>query len=190
MSERDRSKWDARYALRSTPSDVSPWLARCLHKISFAGRALELAAGDGASALFLAERDWRVVAVDISPVGLAIGRSHAHGLPIEWVAADLDTFTPSGLFDLVSVFRFLDRGRLPEIIGRCLREGGYLVAETFHDGDPAHGSSPFALRRNEWPTLFPDLAVIEHVETATTSRFFAQRSLLRTAAPTRGGHDD
>ena len=59
------------------------------------GRALDLAAGEGRNALWLADRGWEVTAVDFSLAGLDKGRTlqtrHERGrdLHIDWVHADV-----------------------------------------------------------------------------------------------------
>ncbi|MDP5183050.1 class I SAM-dependent methyltransferase [Blastococcus sp. BMG 814] len=70
-------------------------------------RALDAGSGEGGDALWLAERGWRVTAVDFSPVALQRGAAaaRARGLAdrVEWVHADLEEWTPSaGGFDLVT----------------------------------------------------------------------------------------
>jgi SAM-dependent methyltransferase len=70
------------------------------------GSAMDLGCGEGADAVWLAQHDWRVTAVDISAT--ALGRAAAHadtvGLRdrIEWVRHDLSRSIPEGAFDLVS----------------------------------------------------------------------------------------
>ena len=73
------------------------------------GRALDLAAGEGRNSVWLAERGWRVTAVDFSRVGLDSGRelSAAHGVDdgqVDWVVADLSAYSPvRSAFDLVLI---------------------------------------------------------------------------------------
>ena len=70
------------------------------------GRALDLACGEGRNAVWLAERGWRVTAVDFSDVGLAKAERLAasRGVEVEWILADvLDYRPPAGAFDLVAV---------------------------------------------------------------------------------------
>ena len=70
------------------------------------GRALDLGCGEGADALWLADRGWRVVAVDISQTALqrATGDARAAGLleRIDFQRHDLSDSFPAGTFDLVS----------------------------------------------------------------------------------------
>jgi SAM-dependent methyltransferase len=71
------------------------------------GRALDLGAGDGRNAIWLAERGWKVTAVDFSQVALERGRSRAteSGVEVEWQLADLLDWSPDArLYDLVTLF--------------------------------------------------------------------------------------
>ena len=71
-----------------------------------AGRALDLACGEGRNAVWLAERGWRVTGVDFAAVGLAKARDLAasRGVEVDWVHADLLQYEPeAGVFDLVAI---------------------------------------------------------------------------------------
>ena len=105
------------------------------------GRALDVGCGEGADAIWLAERGWKVTAIDISEVALGRARqaAEAAGATIEWVAGDaLETTFPARSFDLVS----LQYPALPKVAGgravRALldtvRPGG-LVLAVYHDLD-------------------------------------------------------
>ena len=69
------------------------------------GRALDVGCGEGADALWLAERGWDVTALDVSRVALdrAIGQAEAVGAQVRWVHAGLvEAALPPESFDLVS----------------------------------------------------------------------------------------
>lgn len=80
--------------LASVASDLAP------------GRALDLGCGEGADAIWLAERGWTVTATDISRTALERGREQATrrgvGPHIRWLRLDLSAAFPDGTFDLVS----------------------------------------------------------------------------------------
>ena len=86
--ERDRV-WSGRVNVRL--AEVASTLAP--------GAALDLGCGEGADACWLAERGWRVVAVDISDTALqrAAADADAHGLGdrIEFAQHDLPTAFPA-----------------------------------------------------------------------------------------------
>jgi SAM-dependent methyltransferase len=68
------------------------------------GSALELAAGSGTNAVWLAQQGWRTTAVDWSAVGLANGKAKADaaGVEVHWLERDLfDWAPPDRSFDLV-----------------------------------------------------------------------------------------
>ena len=100
-----REFWDARYAEGSVWSDApNAWVAGMTSDLD-PGLAVDLGAGEGRNALWLAERGWEVTAVDFSPVGLATGAAKAaeKGLDIEWITADATTWVSPQLVDLVVV---------------------------------------------------------------------------------------
>ncbi|HLS65053.1 MAG TPA: class I SAM-dependent methyltransferase, partial [Ruania sp.] len=71
------------------------------------GRALDLGCGEGADAIWLAERGWQTTGVDIAATALdrAARAAAERGLDpdlVRWVQADLATWTPDGDYDLVS----------------------------------------------------------------------------------------
>ena len=104
----DAAAWDERYAGRELVWSASPnrFLVEQAEGMS-PGRALDLAAGEGRNAIWLAQQGWEVTAVDFSPVGIDKGRQIAtrNGVQIEWVVADATTWQPpTHGFDLVIVF--------------------------------------------------------------------------------------
>ena len=70
------------------------------------GRALDLAAGEGRNAIWLARRGWQVTAVDFAQAALDKGRELAGDLPIEWVCGDATTWRRDASYD-VSVIAYL-----------------------------------------------------------------------------------
>ncbi|HUQ71942.1 MAG TPA: class I SAM-dependent methyltransferase [Planctomycetaceae bacterium] len=173
MSAADRSKWDAKYAAipLATELAVDPWFIEVVAPLP-PGRALDVACGLGHHAIWLAERGWQVTAVDVSPVGLAKARELADqwNAAVEWRAADLDEFCPDvAAFDLIAVFRFLDRRQLPQRLTNALKPQGRLVYCTFcamqavatdgHVRNPA-----FVLQPGELSALFPQLRPEQYSE--------------------------
>ena len=99
--------WDERYAGTEMVWSGEPnqFVAAELGDLP-PGRALDLAAGEGRNALWLAQRGWQVTAVDFSRVGLDKGRAlaDAHGLSVDWVCADVLGYDAGpDAFDLVVV---------------------------------------------------------------------------------------
>lgn len=97
--------WDQRYteAGRLWSGEPDPHLVAVAEGLP-AGRALELGCGEGADAIWLAERGWQVTAVDFSKVALerAAAAAKTRGVSVQWVLADLREYAPPpGSFDLV-----------------------------------------------------------------------------------------
>lgn len=133
----DRHQWNERYAAQPLlwAVDPGPFLSGELGDRP-AGRALDLGAGEGRTALWLAERGWHVTAVDFSDVALERGRQRveAAAVPgaVEWVCADLVDFDPTGAaYDLV-LLMFIhlpadDRRRLLRLAAATLAPGGAVL---------------------------------------------------------------
>jgi len=100
----DAKGWDERYAASELVWSVGPNQfveAECADLSP--GRALDLAAGEGRNAIWLARRGWDVTAVDFSQVALDKGRTLAGDADVEWVCADATTWTRAGTYDLVVI---------------------------------------------------------------------------------------
>lgn len=94
----DAHGWDERYAASELVWSAEPnqfVAAECAALTP--GRAVDLAAGEGRNAIWLARRGWRVTAVDFSRVALDKGRRLADDTDVEWVCADATTWQGSGL---------------------------------------------------------------------------------------------
>jgi tellurite methyltransferase len=79
------------------------------------GKALDIATGKGRNAIFLAERGFDVVGVDISSIALAEAQRWAKekSLAIAWQQADLEQIElPALRYDLVLNFNYLQRSLL------------------------------------------------------------------------------
>ncbi|HTG13089.1 MAG TPA: class I SAM-dependent methyltransferase [Candidatus Eisenbacteria bacterium] len=98
------------------------------------GAALDLACGAGRNAVWLAERGWRVTAVDFSGVALRMARSleAERRVAVEWVEADVLAWTPPPrAYDLVCVLYLqLPAGERRTALARAaaaVRPGGTLL---------------------------------------------------------------
>ncbi len=100
----DAKAWDERYAAAELVWSVEPnqFVARECADLP-PGRALDLAAGEGRNAIWLARRGWSVTAVDFSGVALDKGRRLAGDAEIDWVVADATTWQPSASYDLAVI---------------------------------------------------------------------------------------
>jgi len=163
------------------------------------GRALDLGAGEGRNALWLASLGWRVTAVDFSSVGISRLRDMAaeRNLVVEAVVADLRRYEPPpGAFDLVILFYLQVPADLLEIVlaraSRAVAPGGTLLLighdvenlERGHGGppDPAVLQSPEQVTAVLAETLHIEAAerVERHVDTPDGTRT-AIDTLVRAA---------
>ncbi|MGC5321046.1 FAD-dependent oxidoreductase [Micromonospora arida] len=108
------------------------------------GRALDVGSGEGADAVWLAERGWQVTAVDISTTALSRAAAHAEavgvGDRIEFTHADLRDKPPTEeAYDLVSAqFMHLPPAERRELFGRlaaAVAPGGVLLIVGHHPAD-------------------------------------------------------
>jgi SAM-dependent methyltransferase len=100
-----REDWDRRYAAVENLWSAKPnrFLVAEVAALE-PGRALDLACGEGQNAIWLAERGWRVRAVDYSPVAIdkARARAEREGVAVDFVEDDLLLHEPeAAAYDLV-----------------------------------------------------------------------------------------
>jgi SAM-dependent methyltransferase len=103
----EREDWDRRYCGTELVWTAQPnrFVVQQLQGLP-PGRALDLGSGEGRNAVWLAERGWRVTAVDFSAVALDKARrlAQARGVAVDWVLEDLRHYAPApGASDLVLV---------------------------------------------------------------------------------------
>ena len=124
--------WDARYAERQQWSgEPNPLVAELVGELP-PGDAVDLAAGEGRHALWLARRGWRATAVDFSATGLARGQAQPDAGAVTWVAADVTAWeAPPSSQDLVLVaYLHLPDPDMTDLLRRAvrwLRPGGRLL---------------------------------------------------------------
>jgi tellurite methyltransferase len=168
MSSDDQTRWDRQYALSSGADQPSSFLRQILDSEAWdlpRGLALDIAAGTGRNAIFLAERGFRVVAIDISAIALDEARHRAgkKSLPISWKQADLEQIElPQAAYDLIVNFNYLQRSLFPQI-RKALKINGRVIFETYlidqrtigHPKNPA-----YLLNHNELLEQFRDFRVL------------------------------
>jgi SAM-dependent methyltransferase len=148
--KQDRIKWNEKYRKESYPTDVSGVVKKFYH-LAPGKKALDIAAGNGRNAVFLARKGFSVDAVDISEVGLS---EFAGRYPnIDAICADLDQFDiATARYDLIVNVKFLNR-RLFPYIQEGLKPGGVVIFHTLLGLDstkstPEH-CRDYLLRTNE-----------------------------------------
>lgn len=131
--------WEARYASRERlwSGAVNP-LLREIAGGAEPGRALDIGCGEGADLLWLAERGWEVVGVDVSATAIERYLEGARLIGVQdrasGIVGSAQSFTAPGAFDLISFF-YLHPGEetpggLAALItaqARRLRPGGRIL---------------------------------------------------------------
>lgn len=132
----DASAWDERYRGADLVWAAEPnrFVERELADLEPAGRALDLAAGEGRNAVWLAELGWDVDAVDFSAVALEkAGRLAAgRGARLHPLCADLTSWSaPEATYGLALVaYLHLPWEQMERVVrqaARAVRPGGTLL---------------------------------------------------------------
>jgi tellurite methyltransferase len=168
MSSDDQTRWDHQYALSPGAYLPSGFLRQILDSDAWnipRGVALDVAAGNGRNAIFLAERGFRVVAIDISPIALDEARRRAEkkSLEISWQQADLEKIElPQFAYDLIVNLNYLQRSLFPQI-RKALKTDGRVIFETYLIDQQAigHPKNPaYLLNHNELLEQFRNFRVL------------------------------
>jgi SAM-dependent methyltransferase len=181
MSDEDRAHWD-----RKWDDDRS---LRPVHQLLLAhvdllqgGVALDVACGLGQNSVWLAQRGYHVLGVDLSRVALrrAVAAARVAGMSQRsvFVQLDLDRWAPPPrCADVVCVFRFLDRSLIASLCG-AVRPGGMVFYATRHVGLLARqpgATVDFLLERGELPRLFSGWTVLCAREDAENASLVARK---------------
>jgi SAM-dependent methyltransferase len=143
----DAEFWDERYRSSGAlwSGEVNPQLVREASDL-VPGTALDAGCGEGADAIWLAQRGWQVTAVDFSAVALERGTARAAELGtgiarrITWCHADLTAWIPAkACYDLVSAqFMHLPKEPREALIRRlasAVAPAGSLLLVAHHPSD-------------------------------------------------------
>jgi SAM-dependent methyltransferase len=165
----DRMKWNEKYQSQNYPDEPAAIVKQYV-ELASGKNALDIAAGNGRNAIFMARRGFVVDAVDISDTGLAQFAGKHPG--INPICADLDEFDiPANRYDLIVNIRYLNR-RLFPYIRAGLAPGGVLIFETFLDS-PNPAKEPlicrdYLLQENELVHAFSALKIVLYQEAEET----------------------
>jgi tellurite methyltransferase len=165
----DIERWNRKFAQRSPEQQATPdSLLSSTRYLPSGGSALDIAAGSGNNAVWLAQRGFHVTAIDgsINGLRLATALARRNGVDIHAVVADLDHYPLVGQFDLVIVMHYLNR-TLYRTLADQLAIGGVLMVKTFNrdflKSKPSFNAE-YVLEAGELLRVFDDLDVLEHRE--------------------------
>jgi len=171
----DRERWDRKFASSDFiyGTDPSPFLVDNVELLPASGRALDVAAGEGRNAVFLARHGLEVDAVDISEVGLAKARHLAGeaGVSVNTIVADLADYSiPEGRYDVVVVINYLQRDLIDDLKA-ALKPGGIVIYQTYCVAQldipgAHHMRREYLLEPNELRAMFEGFEILEYGETA------------------------
>lgn len=162
----DAVEWDQRYREADRLWSVTPNLFvedRLRHRVP--GRGLDLAAGEGRNAIWLASLGWQMTAVDFSPIG--VSRGSAQSDVVEFVVADVLVWEPETDFDLILIaYLHLEQAEFQRVVQRArewLAPDGELFMIGHHTSNIESGwGGP------QYPEILWDVqAVLEWVEGMT-----------------------
>ena len=162
--------WEQRYAGAEPiwSGHVNQTLAEVVGDLA-PGSSLDLGCGEGGDALWLAERGWRAIGIDLSATAIARARARAEklGLSAEFVAADLGLWVEAGEgvdgsaapFDLITASFLqspvaLPRERILRAALSRLAPGGRLVLVS-HAAPPPWAQHDHAAHGAHDPTRGP-----------------------------------
>lgn len=183
MTEADATHWNPRYDGRTPPPPARPEALTdaVTDLLATSGRALDVACGAGAEAVWLAERGLCVTALDVSPkaAALALEASAAAGVGdrLDVVVQDLDCGIPESMddFDVIVCQRFRDTELYGVLVER-LKTGGIAVVTVLSEtGVESPGA--FHAPSGELAEAFDrtDCQVLHHHEAAGTESIVIRR---------------
>lgn len=170
MTGDDATRWNSRYAQRGPVARTEVALPRRFgpfaHLFPADGRAMELACGSGAAAVWLARHGCSVWACDVSEVAIVQARDLARRCGVaarcRFEVVDLDAGTPPGGKHDVLLCNMFHDPRLDEQIVDRLAPGGLLAISALSEVGAAPGryrAGPGQLR-----AAFAALDTITHGE--------------------------
>lgn len=144
----DAQGWDERYQSHDHLWSATPnlFVADRL-KGATPGRGLDVASGEGRNAIWLASLGWQMTAVDFSEVATERGRSHSEA--VDFVVADVTTWMPDAVFDLVLMaYLHLTAPDFEELVRRSrdwLASGGelFLIGHDVSNVDEGWGGPQY-----------------------------------------------
>jgi SAM-dependent methyltransferase len=176
-----RRRWEERHRSSATIEAPSRFVVEALALLGDATstapgaqRALDLACGRGRHALLLAERGYRVDAVDYAVSALTTLKrtTDTRGLDVRCFAADVTAWPlPPARYALVLVVNFLERS-LFAALRTAVAPGGALLYETYRRDEPGRTATAlrpdFLLAPGELDEVYDGWRVLSRREETTT----------------------
>lgn len=147
---KDSERWDQKYETFSSPGSPDPLLVEYAKLFKPFSRVVDLGAGTGRNAIYLAQQQHVSIAVDCSQRAIQETQRRAAqaNVDILGLVADLTDFRfPRESLDAAVCFKYMNRNFMQDL-HFSLHGGGYLVFKTFN---------PNILR--EYPTFNPDFVL-------------------------------
>jgi SAM-dependent methyltransferase len=144
------------------------------------GRVLDVGCGTGENALYLAEREFSVIGVDLSTRAIDVAKTKgserklkvdfrlANALSLDFKNAYFDNAIDSGLFH---TFNDNDRVVFAREIARLLKTDGRYFMLCFSDKEPTNWGGPRRVTKEEIEATFSPLFNIDYIKDA----YFATR---------------
>ncbi|MEU8046759.1 class I SAM-dependent methyltransferase [Micromonospora echinofusca] len=145
----DSAAWDERYARAPElvwTAEPNRFVVEEVAGLS-PGRAIDLAAGEGRNAVWLAQQGWEVTAVDFSAIAIERGRvlAHQRDVSVDWQVADVTEYEPpADGFDLVLIaYLHLPAAEIAAVLSharRAVRPGGRVLVVGHDVGNLSGGT--------------------------------------------------
>lgn len=155
-------KWDGRFRAEGCVLGTEPsgYLSENINLITSrvpGKRALDIACGEGRNSIFLAQRGFDVLGLDISEAGLEKARKwmEREGLKIDFRSANMEDYLFTEKFDLIINFNFLLRDLIAQAVN-ALHPRGIIVFDTLVDSPhvPNTHAKDFLLQPGELVRIF------------------------------------
>ncbi len=165
--------------------EASDWVKFCVNKITkVSGNkiALDLACGSGRHSIFLSDKVYKVISVDLNFIKL----STFDKFNIFKIQSDIESLSKwpfkKKSFDMVIVTNFLNR-LLFQNIKDVIKKNGYLIYETFGKGHENFGrpkNNNYLLKKGELLKLTEDMRLIyyEEIKVINVNNKFIKHRIL------------
>ena len=165
--------------------EASDWVKFCVNKITkVSGNkiALDLACGSGRHSIFLSDKVYKVISVDLNFIKL----STFDKFNIFKIQSDIESLSKwpfkKKSFDMVIVTNFLNR-LLFQNIKDVIKKNGYLIYETFGKGHEKFGrpkNNNYLLKKGELIKLTEDMSLIyyEEIKVINVNNKFIKHRIL------------